>query len=384
MWTELFSASSDPLAIPHVIDKISWYIRFDISNIASVTKMPLNVGIVGTGIFATDKHLPTIQAIGGLQPFAAFNRTKSKAEAFAEKANIASSNVYDSVEELFKNPDVDFVDALLPVQTNLDVVKKAIQYNKPIVVEKPIAANMEQAREIVKLSDATDLPIGILEQWAFFKGIEEVKKVLPKIGEVVSFTYRATGAWNADNKYLNTSWRKNPEHIGGFLSDGGVHQLALLTEILGDVESVNARTRQVREESGTDDIVFSTFKLKSGVIGTFTYGSSFGATDKSTSLTIYGIGGSIVYDFSPGLERPTVSYQTGENSAEASDKTVIGIDEVDAVKAEFENFKAAVEAKDKSLIAVPPRKAFHHLAIVAAALESSSNNGSCAVVETIN
>lgn len=345
--------------------------------------MTLNVGIVGTGLFATDKHLPTIQSIDGLQPFAAFNRTKSKAETFAEKAGIDKANVYDSVDDLLKNPNVDFVDALLPVQTNVEIIKKAIEHNKPIAVEKPIAANMEQAREVVKLAASTDLPIGILEQWAYFKGIEEVKKVLPKIGDVISFTYRATGPWNAQNKYLATGWRQNPEHIGGFLSDGGVHQLALLTEILGPVDTVNAHTKQVREQSGTDDILFSTFKLKSGVIGTFTYGSSFGATDKSTSLTIYGTAGSIVYDFSPSLKKPTVTYQTGENAQAASEKTVVEVDEVDSVKKEFENFAEAVQKKDKSIIVVPPSKAFHHLAIVAAALESSANDGNTAKVETL-
>lgn len=343
--------------------------------------MPLNVGIVGTGIFATDKHLPTIQSIDSLQPYAAYNRTKSKAVAFAEKANIDESNVYDSVDEIFQNPSIDFVDALLPVQTNVDIIKTAIKYNKPIAVEKPIAANLDQAREIVKISNESDLPIGVLEQWAFFQGIVEMKKVLPKIGDIVSFTYSATGAWNPGNKYLNTSWRQKPEHIGGYLSDGGVHQLALLTEILGPVASVSALTKQVRELSGTDDIMFSTFKLKSGAIGTFTYGSAFGATDKSTSLTIFGTNGSIVYDFSPTLKKPTITYQTGENSQEASGKTVIEVDEVDSVKSEFENFAAAVEAKDKKLIKVPPSRAFHHLAIVAAALESSKNGGSSVEVE---
>ena len=343
----------------------------------------VNVGIVGTGIFATDKHLPTIQSIDNLKPFAAYNRTRSKAEVFAKKANIDDAHVYNSVDELLKDPEVDFVDALLPVQTNLEVIEAAIDNHKPIVVEKPIAANMEQAREIVKLSRNTDLPIGILEQWAFFSAIDKVKDVLSKIRDVISFTYRATGAWNANNKYLSTSWRQNPQHIGGFLSDGGVHQLALLTEILGPVESVAGLTKQVREESGADDILFSTFKLVSGAIGTFTYGSAFGATDKSTSLIIYGTEGSLVYDFSPELKKPTITYQTGANSQEASKKTVIEVDEVNAVEEEFKNFAQAVQANDKHLVKVKPEKAFHHLAIVAAALESSKHGGSSVKVEQI-
>lgn len=346
-------------------------------------KMTLNVGIIGTGIFATEAHLPAIKAVDGLQPAAAYNRTKSKAEEFAKTAGIPAEKVYDSVDQMMEAPEIDFIDALLPVQTNVEIIRTAVKHNKPIVVEKPIAANMKQAREIVEIAEATDLPIGVLEQWAYFQGIAEMRQVLPKIGEVVSFLYSATGAWNANNKYLATLWRQKPEHIGGFLSDGGVHQLALLTEILGNVESVSAHTRQVREQSGTDDIMFSTMKMTSGVIGTFVYGSAFGATDKKTSLTVFGTNGSVVYDFSPTLKKPTITYQTGGSSQEASEKSVVEVDEVNALQAEFGNFEKAVAAKDKSLVQVPPRKAFHHLAIVAAALELSKNSGGSVAVETI-
>lgn len=343
--------------------------------------MPLNVGIVGTGIFATDRHLPVIKGISNLKPYAAFNRTESKAHTFAEKAGIDKKDVYQNVEDLLNNKEVDFVDGLLPVQSNLDLVQKSVKFNKPIVFEKPIAANLDQAKEIVKIAESSDLPIGILEQWSFLSAIDKLHEILPKIGDVVSFIYKSTGAWNEDNKYLATGWRQNPEHIGGFLSDGGVHQLALLTEVLGEVDTVSGHTKQIRKESGADDILFSTFKLKSGAIGNFTYGSAFGATDKSTSFTIYGTNGSIFYDFSPALKKPTITYQTGPSSQQASDKTTIEIDEVDAIEKEFENFAEAVEKKDKALVKVPPRKAFHHLAIVAAALESSEKDGASVKVE---
>ncbi|KAF3992880.1 hypothetical protein FT663_00790 [Candidozyma haemuli var. vulneris] len=343
--------------------------------------MTLNVGIVGTGIFATDNHLPVIKEISNLKPYAAFNRTESKAQAFAEKAGIDKKDVYQNVEDLLDNKSVDFVDALLPVQSNLDLVQKAIKFNKPIVFEKPIAANLQQAKEIVKISESTDLPIGILEQWAFLSAIDKIHDLLPKIGDVVSFIYKSTGPWNEENKYLATGWRQKPEHIGGFLSDGGVHQLALLTEVLGEVDSVSGHTKQIREESGAHDILFSTFKLKSGAIGNFTYGSAFGATEKSTSFTIYGTNGSIVYDFSPALKKPTITYQTGPSAQQASDKNVIEIDEVNAIKKEFENFAEAVEKKDKSIVRVYPRKAFHHLAVIAAALDSSDKDGASIKVE---
>lgn len=343
--------------------------------------MVFNVGIVGTGIFATDRHLPVLAQNGALQPYAAYNRTKAKAVEFAEKAGIDQQRVFDSLESLLAEPGVDVVDALLPVQTNVDVIRAALKHNKPIAVEKPVAATLAQAREIVRMAQELPLPVAVLEQWAFLTAIGRIRLLLPQIGAVAGFTYRATGPWNANNKYLATLWRQNPEHIGGFLSDGGVHQLALLTEVLGSVRSVLSLAKQLHAESGAEDVMFATFQMESGAIGTFTYGLAFGATEKLTLFTIYGTRGSIVYDFSPALPKPTISLQTGDSAQSASKVLVEEVEEVDTVAAEFDNFAEAVAKRDKLLVRVPPAKAFHHLAIIAAALDSAKAEGTAVKVE---
>ncbi|CCH41952.1 Inositol 2-dehydrogenase/D-chiro-inositol 3-dehydrogenase [Wickerhamomyces ciferrii] len=339
---------------------------------------PLNLGFVGTGIFATDKHLPTFQKNPEhFKPIAAFNRTRSKAETFAEKAQIESNHIYDSLDDILKDPKVDFIDALLPAQNNNETIQKAIQAGKPIIVEKPIAADLKDAQKIVQLSRETELPILIGEQWIYFKSVDLIKERLEKIGPIISFTYRSTGPFYNQNKYLQTSWRQNPKHIGGFLSDGGVHQLALLTEVLGEVSTINAHTKQVRKESGTDDILFSTVKLENDVIGTFTYGSAFGAVEKHGSFIIYGLNGSITLDFSAKNPHKKLTTLIGTYGEEIKDEEVLEFDEdpTQGVGLEFENFYQAVTTKDKSILKSTPEKTYHHLAIIAAALESSQKNG---------
>lgn len=345
----------------------------------------LNVGVVGTGIFAKDRHLPSYkQYPDKFKVAAAFNRTKAKAEEFGKLADLPNDKVYDNIDNIMNDPNVSFIDALLPVQFNVDTVKKAIAANKPILLEKPIAANMKQARELVDLAENTNLPIGIAENWLYLNCIEVAKKQLSKIGPIVAFTHNATGPFVKNNKYLGVSWRQNPEHIGGFLSDGGVHQLALVTELVGDFETVSGLTRQVRKESGDDDIAFGTIKVKdSNIIGTFTYGSAFGGADKSVFLKIYGINGSIIVDVS-NKNKCVVKVRTGTYAEDTSDEEVIDVefDESFGVNPEFLNFHEAVLKNDKTLFKSTPKVAFHHLAIVAAFLESSSKNGDSVKVET--
>ncbi|QLG70943.1 hypothetical protein HG535_0A08900 [Zygotorulaspora mrakii] len=346
----------------------------------------LNVGIVGTGIFARARHLPSYQELpNDFKVVAAFNRTKSKALDFAKVAGIPEDKVFDNLDDLLKDKDVSFIDALVPVQFNVATAEKAIAAGKPILIEKPIAANMKQARELVKLADSTPLPIGIAENWLHLTCIDVVKPHLKRIGPIVSFTHNATGPFVTESKYLATTWRQHPEHIGGFLSDGGVHQLALVTHLVGNFGSVSALTRQLRPESGTDDIVFSTVQIKdSDVIGTFTYGSAYGATDKSVFLKIYGKNGSVVIDLSD-KRNSVVKVQVGDSAETAGKEEVYPVptDESFGVDSEFLNFHEAVVKKDKNLYLGNTRAAFHHLACVAAFLESASKHGANVEVETI-
>lgn len=338
----------------------------------------LRAGFVGTGIFATDKHLPTLQANPShFKPIAAFNRTKAKAETFASKASIEPAHVHDSIDTILNDPAVDFIDALLPAQNNYNTIKAAVDAGKPIIVEKPIAADLEDAAKIVALDKSTNVPIAIAENWIFFKSVDLMKERLAKIGPIISFTYRSTGPFYQQNKYLGTSWRQNPKHIGGFLSDGGVHQLALLTQVLGNVQNISAHTTQVRKESGTDDVLFSTVKLESDVIGTFTYGSAFGAVEKHGSFIIYGENGSITLDFSAKHAQKKLTTLVGHYGEKIEDEEVLDFDEdpTSGVLPEFENLYQAIVKKDKSIIRATPEVAYHHLAIIAAALESSKKNG---------
>ncbi|CCH42414.1 Trans-1,2-dihydrobenzene-1,2-diol dehydrogenase [Wickerhamomyces ciferrii] len=337
---------------------------------------PLKVGFVGTGIFASDFHLPALQAIPEhFTPYSATNRTKSKAEKFAEKAKIDGSKVYDTIEELVKDDQVDFIDALVPVQHNYQVIKTAVDAGKPIIIEKPLAASLEDAKKIVELDKSTKVPILIAEQWVYFKAIELIKERLTKIGDVVSFTHKAIQQWNPNSPFLQTKWRQNPEHIGGFLSDGGVHQIALLTEVLGNIESVSANTRQLRDISGDDDILFSSVKLASGAIGTYTYSTVFANNKPESSLIIYGTNGSIYLDYTD-KDHITIDTYVGETTSTNPQHIEFKEDLFsEGIQYEFENLYEAITSNDKSILKATPAKSFHHYAFFVAAIESSKDGG---------
>ncbi|KAK9384713.1 hypothetical protein V1515DRAFT_610708 [Lipomyces mesembrius] len=341
------------------------------------SETPLRVGLIGTGIFASQRHYPAIASIpSSVQLAACANRSLDKAKKFASIAGIPDSKVYDSLESLLSDPDVDVIDALLPSQFALQAVKTAISAGKPIAIEKPIAATLAQAKEIVAVARSTEIPVAVLENFVFWNVIPEIKSLLGQIGEVIYFSHYCTSPFNYNNQYLDTWWRQKPEHVGGFLSDGGVHQVALFTEILGQVDSLSALTTQVREQSGDVDTLTATLKMKSGVLGSFTYTSAV-SNPRINKLSINGTNGTIVYDFSDKANATLMLY----TDAEKAGKVVSVADNVqEGVPKEFENFAEAVQKQDKSLLKIPTEKAFHHFAVIVASVESSKNGGTAVKV----
>lgn len=283
------------------------------------------------------------------------------------------------MDHILQDKDIDAVDALLPVQFNLDTVKKAVAAGKPIAFEKPISSNVKDGAEIVKIAEKTEIPVFVLENFVYHNSVRQLKEVLPKVGKVATFTYTAYGPY-APSKYHSTGWRQKPQHVGGYLSDGGVHQLAILTEVLGEVESVSARTQQLKDVSGDVDTLNSLFNMKDGSYGTFLYGSYFGPCQKLCRFTILGTEGSIVYELELG-KPATISVYHGDPHAKP-EVLQVEADDVNGVVAEFANFKEAVAKKDKSLLKCTPRKAFHHFAIIAACVESGEKKGSLVDVFT--
>lgn len=192
-------------------------------------------------------------------------------DRFAAAAGIPPERVFSTPDELLRSGGVDFVDALVPVSSNLDMVQRALGAGTPIAFEKPIAHNLHDAREIVRIASASALPVIVLENMCYYNCIPVLREHLPAIGRVLNFVYYAENPFNPGSPYLQTAWRQQPDHVGGYLSDGGVHQIALLTEVLGDVARVAAFTAQGREIAGGPDTMNAILKMRSGAQGTFVF-----------------------------------------------------------------------------------------------------------------
>ena len=202
----------------------------------------LRLGIVGAGMIATVEagFLPGLSRLRDrVEVTAITSRTRGRAEAVARDWQIPA--VYDSLDELLANADIDAVLNLTPIEVHAETNLKILSAGKHLVTEKPLASSLAAATEICELADRRSLialcaPADMLSpEWADARRLIEAGAV----GQVAfarlqsSHSGPAAMAWPADPTWFY-------QQGAGALLDMGVYGIDRITGLLGPARRVTA------------------------------------------------------------------------------------------------------------------------------------------------
>ena len=195
------------------------------------------IGCIGSGFIMRDCHLVAYRD-AGFHPYAISSRTAQNAKAVAELRGIP--NVYETWEELIKDPQIEILDIAVPPDRQLEIVREAVKHThiKGILGQKPLAMNMQEACEIVELCEAAGIKIGVNSNMRYDQSIRALKAILDRgyLGEPVLATIemRAIPHWQDFlHKY---------EHIE--ILNMGIHHIDAFRYLFGDPERVTAVARR--------------------------------------------------------------------------------------------------------------------------------------------
>ena len=89
----------------------------------------------------------------------------------------------------------------------------------------------------------------IAENWRYYGGFQRAAALIEggAIGRPVQAHWAHYSAI-AQGPFFETAWRRNPQHPGGYLSDGGVHHAAAMRGILGEAATVQATATSIRPD----------------------------------------------------------------------------------------------------------------------------------------
>ncbi|HET7450312.1 MAG TPA: Gfo/Idh/MocA family oxidoreductase, partial [Gaiellaceae bacterium] len=110
---------------------------------------PLRVGVVGAGGLGYH-HVRILRTVAGAQLVGFY---EERAERAAEVAKELEVRAFGSLDELLAA--VDAVTIVVPTPAHFDVAKRALERGVHVMIEKPLAASLEEADELLSIAKRT-------------------------------------------------------------------------------------------------------------------------------------------------------------------------------------------------------------------------------------
>ena len=110
----------------------------------------MKIGIVGCGL-NSDYHINFARAYNGAEIVGIVDKDIKKAEECASRFNI--KDIFSSIRELVEKTKPDVIHILTPPKTHFSLTKEAIESGCHVLIEKPIALNLEEARALYEFAE---------------------------------------------------------------------------------------------------------------------------------------------------------------------------------------------------------------------------------------
>ena len=290
-------------------------------------------GIVGFGMHAVKRLMPGFARAKRCRVTALSRRDLQRARESARQFGI--EHVFASTAELCACPEVDAVFVSSPDGLHHDDVLEAVRHGKPVLCEKPMAMNPQEAREMVEAARAANVLLGVAQVMRFEESVKFFRDHVaagsigrPVMARADFFAPMLTSARAWINDPTSGSRRS--------LADLGVHCIDALRFIIGqEVRTVSARANYdsdwVVEASAT-----ATLQFETGILGTVSVSAR---TPYQTYLEVAGETGVLSSVNALNVEHPpTVELRRGFDVIERRE-----VSNAQAYTAQVDAFAAAVE-----------------------------------------
>jgi predicted dehydrogenase len=186
----------------------------------------LRVGIIGCGGIANGKHLPSLAKLNQVQIVAFCDVIEERAREAAVKYGSGDAAVYVDFHELLEDQTIDVVHVCTPNDSHAEITVAALEADKHVMCEKPMAKTAADARKMVEAAKRTGKKLTIGYQNRFRTDSQYLHKVCEQgdLGEIYfakahAIRRRAVPTWGV---FLDEE-----KQGGGPLIDIGTHALDL-------------------------------------------------------------------------------------------------------------------------------------------------------------
>jgi predicted dehydrogenase len=230
---------------------------------------PLGIGIVGTGNIAGG-YARDILTHPEISLVAATDLDQVRLRTFAEEHGCRA---HATVDAMLKDPAVDIVVNLTVHHAHYEVTRRALEADRHVYSEKPLALRSDEARELVDLAVARGLRLGCSPS------------------TILGEAQQTAAAWIRDDRlglvraiYADVSWGRietwhpapAPFFDVGAMVDVAVYPLTLATAMIGPARSVRAWGWELSPDRvtldgmpfriGSPDFIVAAVELEGGAV----------------------------------------------------------------------------------------------------------------------
>jgi predicted dehydrogenase len=269
----------------------------------------IRYGIIGFGNFAERSILPAIRLSPNSEITAIQKRSINAARMKADEYGVP--HAFDTAESLVASPDVDAVFIVSANSVHCAETVHAASAKKHVLVEKPMAINAAEARQMIEACRAGGVLLGVAHVLRFSPMLQRMKELIAS-GETGEIT-AVRSEFIYDASMSKRSWLFDRKEAGGGPTfDIGVHCLDSLRFILDDeVESTHSVLAPVPTATRTESSSLLSLRFGKGTIGSIY--TSFEAPIRRTFIECVGRRAVLsASGFTVGNSTPTLRIIWGE------------------------------------------------------------------------
>ena len=256
-----------------------------------------------------------------------------------------SSRIYKTYDEMIdkeSNLDsskrMDIVSIVTPNHIHFDPAYKALNNGFPVIIDKPMTYDSEQAKNLVDKVNETGIPFAVTHTYTGYPMVKEAKSIIKsgKIGKIRKVAVEYPQGWlttnleSTDNK--QASWRTDPGKSGkaGSMGDIGTHAANMVEYVTGKkiiklLSKVNVFVEgRLLEDDGNVLIT-----LEDGIEGNLMTSQIATGEENDLKIRVWGDSGGIEWKHSSPNTlllklngRPNQIYRAGVNNSYLSDFTL--------------------------------------------------------------
>jgi predicted dehydrogenase len=192
--------------------------------------------------------------------------------------------------------DIDVVNICTPNYLHAQMAIDALQANKHVVIEKPMALSAHDAEEIINTANKVKKHVFCVMQNRFSPTMIWLKEIISRdlLGGVNMVVVNCF--WNRnENYYLDSDWHGSKLKDGGPLFTQFSHFIDILYWLFGDVQAVNSQFFSFNKKKYIEFEDSGIVKLNflNNAIGVLNYSTSVWNKNFESSITILGKHGSV-------------------------------------------------------------------------------------------